>query len=208
MDLQLIELKKQRFQWMTIFVSSLILWITPVGLKAPRLLIFISLPSAIAGFGYCANSANKLNQLDEYNNKMGILLDELESYDFALKEQTMKEQLRIRYSSLIEQKLIPFSEEIFENASTQIKGLLSSNEQETVNSPVNKAFGRSEQQNSQLYTLHQLPANEAALLVNEMQSKGAGKSRILESLWGVKRGAGKSYKAANAEYEYLSRILR
>jgi hypothetical protein len=197
MDLQIDDLRKLDNQvdinkLILVFASSSFLWIVPVGLKAPKLLTFIALPSAITGFAWCAKNSLKLKEKELENRKLSILFNELNNTKLGLLELKFKREIA----------------EIYHPSATETVGsrvLVQSSEgaeksAELLNPPVHNGSEGS-------YTAHELSAIDALEIIVEMIGEGQSKTSIIQELWQVAKGGSKAYKKACEEFdELMSRL--
>lgn len=84
-------------RWGLCFGGSLMLWIVPVSMKAPRLAILASFVTSIGGFGYCSALSASWKDSARIERRSGSLNEELESYRFALEEESIKQQMVLQY---------------------------------------------------------------------------------------------------------------
>jgi hypothetical protein len=202
MRLEPFNLNRQSYKWVSVLIGSLFLWITPIGLRAPKLLIFLSLPTAISGFGYCAISSASIKERKGYNSKLALLLNELENFEFALKEQALRDQLEVAYNFFN-------CEPILENGSgIEPERLNPSDVLGSSGSEPEPGESDESDQTIKTFTIHRLPEKEAALLVRELQNQGFSKAAVIRELWGATKGGGKPYRVANEEFDHLAKLGR
>lgn len=80
-----------------IFAGSVLLWLGPVTIKAPRLIILSSFLGSITGFAYCFRMADAVDLEGQLKRKRKVQRMEVINYQFALEEQVMKNQLEARF---------------------------------------------------------------------------------------------------------------
>lgn len=193
LSLDLFSLTRHSNRWLIVFTGSVLMWVAPVSLKAPKLLIFLSFPCSLTGFAFCANTAKEWGKLDSYNEKIDILTTELENHQFALKEEWLKNHLMETYFPVVE---------LMENQGSvdRLKNVV----QQVLN-PVPTSSDKGSSGSEPFFTIHQLCENEAIAVVKQLIDSGLSKNEILTQLWQVSKGGGKRYAAAKNEYEYLAR---
>lgn len=80
-----------------ILAGSVFLWMGPVTVKAPRMVILASFLGSITGFGYCYRMADAVDLEGQLRKKRKVQRMEVINYQFALEEQVMKSQLEARF---------------------------------------------------------------------------------------------------------------
>lgn len=80
-----------------ILAGSFGLWLIPVSIKAPRIVVMSSFVTSMAGFAYCFNLATEMGEKSRYSRLRKAQQRELTDYQFALEEAAIKEQLKLQF---------------------------------------------------------------------------------------------------------------
>lgn len=190
MDLP-INLSNRAARWAAVFGGSTLLWVAPVGLRAPKLLIFLSLPSAIAGFTWCAIQAHSWRYASAYGRKHSTLMEELENHEFALREAYLKANLEAQYYPPAPQP---------EYQPQESWGPFTLHPSVP---PVQLGPSPQKPAANKTYTVHGLSLEDARQLLAQMLKAELTKEAIIWELWQVKKGGSKRYKEALAEYAQI-----
>lgn len=181
-------------RWMLTVCISTLLWVIPIVIQAPPLIILFCLMSSIGGFVYSAMIAG-IWQVDERRGmKRRVQEEEIENYSLALEEQAIKHELIGQYSWVPEvQAGSPGEPERLE---------LRTDQKEVLNLDGDYEPGRTLQA---YYTNLHLTAEELAELLPKLKQTMT-KAQIIDQLWGVKKGGSVAYKQASQEFDGLVQL--
>lgn len=84
-------------RWGIVFSGSMLLWIVPISMKAPRLVVLASFVTSIGGFAHAAQLAAGWKDTARVERRTANLNEELEAYRFALEEESIKQQMVLQY---------------------------------------------------------------------------------------------------------------
>lgn len=77
--------------------GSFLLWVVPVNVKAPKMVVFLSFVGSGAGFLYALSLATSLSDQQWYSQQERVQEREVLLHDFALKELALKQALELEY---------------------------------------------------------------------------------------------------------------
>jgi Cu/Ag efflux protein CusF len=186
-------------RWGFSFGLSLVLWVTPIAFKAPKMAIFLSLMGATAGFGSCIALTEEWRNTDRFSKKMRIHREELQNFQLAMEEESTKRSLAdLIFGSVGSDNSEPAPEFGSFPSSESLPG-------NNDNSPVGSGSGSVPAPNpvNQLYTPQKISFDAAIALISQM-AQSMTQTQIIEGLWQVKKGSSKAYKAAMAEFKLLT----
>ena len=176
--------------------SGLILWLGPVGSRAPGAAIAVALPAAIACFARAHKTSIAWSLEDRLSARSWALQDATEAYSFAVEEEFSRGQILAQ--------LFPGS------AGSKSIEPVQDSEPVQVHEPLNPAssarFSGSRtalEPAEPRYTCHELKEREARQLIAQLLAQGLNQASIIEQLWGVKKGGSRAYKSALAQYRSL-----
>lgn len=182
------------------------LWILPLALKAPRLAIFLALPSSVVSLAWASRETQQWELMERFDRRDWALADAEEAFRFGAKEEWVKSQvLSLLFPSAhgpgsnLEPELEPRTEPVeptLLESSTQER-----NPERNPWNPVEpKLKPRAEPVN---WTRYSLPKVEAQQLIQELSAQGLTKEVIIQELWGATKGGSKKYREALSEYQQL-----
>ncbi len=187
-------------RWGFSFGLSLLLWVLPPTLKAPRLGVFLAFLGAVAGFGNCIVLSGDWAETDRRRRKLQLQSEELENYQLGLEEEATKRELAAMFFPVSDVSAVS-------ETKPEIKAFPVS---ETPTTPPINGGGRfvsvSESETEtemKLYTAQKLTLEEAAELIAQM-AQTMKQSEIIAALWRVKPGGSKAYKTALSEYRLIT----
>lgn len=179
------------------------LWIMPLALKAPRLAIFLALPSSVVALGWSSKQTQAWELSERFDRRSWALDDAGEAFHFGAKEEWVKSQVLANFfpsphgfRSEVEPELEPELEPGTEPVEPYLIGGSTGERNPERNpernlEPVN-------------WTRYELPKHEAKRLIQELLAQGMAQAAIIQELWGVTKGGSKKYRDALAEYQRLA----
>jgi hypothetical protein len=182
-------------RWMIVLGISVMLWVIPITVNAPALVILFCLSGAIGGFVYSAEIAGIWKEDDRRGSKLRLQREELENFTLALEEQATKAELMGQFIPL-KNVQAEFTQE--PERSTIADGLTQTQEPER---PTVDGFPLGQE----YYTNLNLAPEAAAALIVQLR-RSMTKQQIIEQLWGCKKGGSQAYKTAAREYEALYEV--
>jgi hypothetical protein len=186
-------------RWGFSFGLSLVLWVTPIAFKAPRMAIFLSLLGATGGFASCIALTEEWRTTDRFSQKMRIHREELQNFQLAMEEESTKRSLAdLIFGSASSDNSEPAPQF---GSFPSSESLPANND----NSPVGSGSGSVPTPNplNRLYTPQQMTLDAAMSLIAQM-SQTMTQTQIIEGLWKVKKGSSKAYKAAVEEFKLIT----
>ncbi len=178
-------------KWFSIFAFSCFLWVVPVSIGAPNLIVFLSLLSSVFGFVCSSLLCDDLKQEEKRKKKRLLQHEEIENYSLALEEESIKRELVFQFNPDL---LFQCSEHEHETLNP-----LPANVSSSIESDVSTTAEQA------VYTKLKLTHDELVDLLPRLKQT-MGKIKILEDVWGVKRGGSVAYKKACEEFDYFSNL--
>lgn len=179
-------------RWFMSVGISVMLWVIPIVINAPSIVILFCLIGAIGGFVYSAQIAGIWQVEERRESKLRVQREEIENYNLALEEQSIKAELVGQYSWVPDVQASSPSEPERLEPRTDTK--------EVVN--LNGDCEHSGQTLQAYYTKLNLTACELSELLPKLR-QSMTKQQIIEQLWGVKKGGSLLYKQASEEFDQL-----
>jgi hypothetical protein len=178
-------------RWMLLVGISVLLWVLPIVIQAPALIILFCLIASIGGFVYSAIIAGMWEVDDRRDSKRRIQREEIENYSLALEEQSIKAELLSQYSWVPEVQVSSAAEpERLEACTEGLEGMNLNGDDEQVHPE------------SVYYTKLNLTSGELGELLPKLKQTMT-KAQIIDQLWGVKKGGSKAYKQASEQFDFL-----
>lgn len=177
-------------RWACVVGVSVLLWVIPITINAPSLIVLFCLIAAIGGFVYSAQVARTWKETERHDSKQRMQDEEIHNFTLALEEQAIKGELMQQYglSSVVQEgepellELSPHSKEV---------------------SNLNGDCEQSSETLQAYYTKLNLTADELSDLLPRLRLT-MNKQQLIEHLWGVKKGGSAAYKRASSEFDELS----
>jgi hypothetical protein len=174
-------------RWACVVGVSVLLWVIPITINAPSLIVLFCLIAAIGGFVYSAQVAGIWQETERQESKQKIQSEEIHNFALALEEQAIKGELMNQYGlSSVVQKGEPERLELSPD-SKEVSNLNGDCEQP---SETLQAY----------YTNLNLTAGELSELLPKLRQTMT-KQQVIEQLWGVKKGGSTAYKRASTEFD-------
>jgi len=180
--------------FLTVGVSTL-LWVIPIVIQAPPLIILFCLISSIVGFVYSAMIAGIWKTDERRESKRRVQAEEIENYALALEEQATKHELEGQFSWVPEVQAGSTCEPERPEHRTDTKEVLNLNG--------DCEPGRTLQA---YYTNLNLTAEQLAELLPKLKQTMT-KAEIIDQLWGIKKGGSAAYKRASQEFDQLISLV-
>lgn len=179
-------------RWFLTVGISVLLWVIPIVIQAPPLIILFCLIASIGGFVYSAMIAGIWKTDERRDSKRRVQAEEIENYSLALEEQATKYELESQFSWVPVVQAGSNCEPERLEPKADLKEVLNLNG--------DCEPGRTLQA---YYTKLNLTAGELGELLPKLK-QSMTKAQIIDELWGVKKGGSAAYKQASQEFDQLS----
>lgn len=176
-------------RWACLVGVSVLLWVIPITINAPSLIVFLCLIASIGGFLYSAQVAGIWKDTDRRESKQRLQDEEIHNFTLALEEQAIKGELLAQYGL----------------GSVVHAGEAESLEPNPYRQEAQNLNGDCEHSSGALqayYTNLKLTAEELGELLPKLRQTMT-KQQVIEQLWSVKKGGSASYKQALSEFNQI-----